>query len=76
MKTFIAVLTVIFVSAGSSQARMTLTSALRPPHFPTCSDGLARRVCLCRRAGDTSWHHPPLCLSGWYCHTFDGVCRQ
>ena len=71
MKKFAVLLAAIFVSAGSAQARM---SSLSHAHFPTCSDGLVKQICVCRRAGDVRSHQ--LCRSGWYCHTFDGACRQ
>jgi hypothetical protein len=74
MKSFALLLAVIFVSAGSAQAR-TPASHLSHAHFPACSEGLVKQLCVCRRAGDISGR-PQLCRSGWYCHTFDGVCRQ
>jgi len=75
MKKFAVLLAVIFVSAGSAQARISGMSSLSHAHFPTCSDGLVKQLCVCRRQGDVFGRHP-LCRSGWYCHTFDGVCRQ
>ena len=75
MKKFAVLLAAIFVSAGSAQARM---SSLSHAHFPTCTDGLVKQICVCRRMGDvfSFGRRPQLCRSGWYCHTFDGVCRQ
>ena len=69
------VLFVIIVSAGSAQARISGMSFLSHGHFPTCSDGLVQRICVCRRAGDAFGRHQ-LCQTGLYCHAFDGVCRQ
>jgi hypothetical protein len=74
MKKFVVLLAAIFVSAGSAQARMS--SSLSHAHFPTCSEGLVKQNCVCRRAGDAFARRPRLCRSGWYCHTFDGLCRQ
>jgi hypothetical protein len=75
MKKFAVVLSLIIVSAGSVEARISGMSSLSHAHFPTCSDGLAQRTCVCRRGGDAFGRHQ-LCQRGWYCHTFDGVCRQ
>ena len=75
MKEFAVVLSVIIVSAGSAQARISGMSSLSHAHFSTCSDGLVQRICVCRRAGDVFGRHQ-LCRYGSYCHTFDGVCRQ
>jgi hypothetical protein len=75
MKTFAVLLAAIFVSVGSVQAR-TPSSSLSHAHFPACSEGLVKQLCVCRRGGDAFARHPQLCRSGWYCHTFDGVCRQ
>src|SRR6516162_1393995 len=49
-------------------------SSLSHAHFPTCSDGLVKQICVCRRTGDVRSHQ--LCRPGRYCHTFDGACRQ
>jgi hypothetical protein len=75
MKKFAVMLAVIFVSAGSTQARISGMSSLSHAHFPTCSDGLVKQTCVCRRAGDAFERHQ-LCRAGWYCHTFDATCRQ
>ena len=74
MKKFAVLLAAIFLCAGSAQARMS--SSLSHAHFPTCSEGLVKQNCVCRRGGDAFARRPQLCRSGWYCHTFDGVCRQ
>jgi hypothetical protein len=74
MEKFAVLLASIFVSAGSAQARMS-SSSLSHAHFPTCTEGLVKQICVCRRAGD-AFGRPQLCRSGWYCHTFNGVCRQ
>ena len=75
MKKFAVLLALIFVSAGSAQARISATSSLSHAHFPTCSGGLVEQLCVCRSQGD-AFGRRQLCRSGWYCHTFDGVCRQ
>jgi hypothetical protein len=75
MKKFAVLLAAIFLSAGSAQARTPFSSSLSHAHFATCSEGLVKQTCVCRRAGGGSGR-PQLCRSGWYCHTFDGVCRQ
>jgi len=46
MKKFAVLLTVIFVSAGSAQAR--ISSSRTFAHFPTCTDGLVKKICVCR----------------------------
>jgi hypothetical protein len=76
MKKFVLLLAVVFVSAGSAQARISGMSSLSHAHFPTCSDGLVQKLCVCRRAGEVSGPRHQLCRVGWYCHTFDGACRQ
>jgi hypothetical protein len=76
MKKFTALLIVIFVSAGSAQARISGMSSLSHAHFPTCSDGLVKQMCVCRSLGNPLGPPHQLCRSGWYCHTFNGVCRQ
>jgi hypothetical protein len=67
-------LTVIFVSAGSAQAR--ISSSRTFAHFPTCTDGLVKKMCVCRSTVNPLGPPHQLCRSGWYCHTFNGVCRQ
>ena len=68
------VLLAIFMSAGSGHAMTGRSSSLSHAHFPTCSEGMVKAICVCR-AGDASGRHV-LCRSGRYCHTFDGACRQ
>jgi hypothetical protein len=46
MKKFAILLTVIFVTAGSAQAR--ISSSRTFAHFPTCTDGLVKKMCVCR----------------------------
>jgi hypothetical protein len=41
MKKFVILLTVIFVTAGSAQAR--ISSSRTFAHFPTCTDGLSNK---------------------------------
>jgi hypothetical protein len=74
MKKFAVLLTVIFVSAGSAQAR--ISSSRTFAHFPTCTDGLVKKVCVCRSTVNPLGPPHQLCPSGWYCHTFNGACRQ
>jgi hypothetical protein len=64
------------MSVGPGPAQARVSSSLSHAHFPTCSDGLVKQICVCRRAGEVSGARPQLCRSGWYCHTFDGACRQ
>jgi hypothetical protein len=74
MKKFVVLLAVIFVSAGPAQAR--ISSSLSHAHFPTCSDGLVNKLCVCRSAANPLGPPHQLCRPGWYCHTFNGACRQ
>ena len=46
MKKVAVLLAVIFVSAGSAQARMSSSRTFA--HFPTCTDGLVKQMCVCR----------------------------
>ena len=46
MKKFALLLIVIFVTAGSAQAR--ISSSRTFAHFPTCTDGLVKQMCVCR----------------------------
>jgi hypothetical protein len=46
MKKFAVLLTMIFVFAGSAQAR--ISSSRTFAHFPTCIDGLVKKMCVCR----------------------------
>jgi hypothetical protein len=74
MKKFAVLLVAIIVSYGPAQAR-TPSHSLSHAHFPACSEGLVKELCVCRRGGN-AFSRPQLCRAGWYCHTFDGVCRQ
>jgi hypothetical protein len=56
MKKFVVLLAAIFLSAGSAQARMS--SSLSHAHFPTCSEGLVKQNCVCRRGGDAFARRP------------------
>jgi hypothetical protein len=74
MTKFAAVmLLAIFVSVGFARARTPGSSSLTHAHFPTCSEGMVKAICVCRAANSRSQQ---LCRSGRYCHTFDGVCRE
>ena len=46
MKKFAVLLTMIFVFAGSAEAR--ISSSRTFAHFPTCTDGLVKKMCVCR----------------------------
>ena len=46
MKKFAVLLTMIFVFAGSAQAR--ISSSRTFAHFPSCTDGLVKKMCVCR----------------------------
>ena len=74
MKKFAVLLTVFFVSVGSAQARMNSSRSFA--HFATCTDGLVKQMCVCRSLGNPLGTPHQLCRSGWYCHIFNGVCRQ
>jgi hypothetical protein len=74
MKKFAVLLTMIFVFAGSAQAR--ISSSRTFAHFPTCTDGLVKKMCVCRSTANPLGPPHQLCPSGWYCHTSDGACRQ
>jgi hypothetical protein len=73
MKKFPVLLAVIFLFAGSAQAR--ITSSRTFAHFPTCPEGLVKQICVCRSVVNPLGPPHHLCRSGWYCHTFDGTCR-
>ena len=74
MKEFAMLLTVVLVTAGPAQER--ISSSLSFAHFPTCTDGLVKKNCVCRSAANPLGPPHQLCRSGWHCHTFDGACRQ
>jgi len=74
MKKFAVLLTVIFVSAGSAQAR--ISSSLSFAHFPGCTDGIVKKMCVCRSLSNPIGPPQQLCRSGWYCSTFNGVCQK
>jgi hypothetical protein len=74
MKKFAVLLTMIFVFAGSAQARVSSSRTFA--HFPTCTDGLVKKMCVCRSTVNPLGPPHRLCPPGWYCHTFDGACRQ
>jgi hypothetical protein len=63
----------ISMSVGSAHARPLRSSSLTHAHFPTCSEGMVKAICVCRAANSRSQQ---LCRSGRYCHTFDGICRE
>jgi len=72
---FAAALLAITLFAGSAHAITPARShSLSFAHFPTCSEGLVKAICVCR-AEDGSRRFG-LCRSGRYCRTFDGVCTD
>jgi hypothetical protein len=72
---FAAVLLAITLSAGSVHATAQARShSLSFAHFPTCSGGLIKAICVCR-ATDGSRRFG-LCRSGRYCHTTNGACTK
>ena len=72
---FAAALLAIALSAGSVHAKTRFWShSLSFAHFPTCSEGLVKAMCVCRAANES--RRFKLCPSGRYCHTFDGACTQ
>jgi hypothetical protein len=74
LKKFAAVLFAIAMSVGLAQARWPGSRSLTYAHFPTCSEGPVKQICVCRAANGSA--RPQLCRSGRYCHTFDGLCTQ
>ena len=74
MKKFAVLIAVIFVTAGSAQAR--ISSSRTFAHFLTSTDGLVKQICVCRSMANPLGPPHQLCPSGWYCHTFNGACRQ
>jgi hypothetical protein len=74
-KKFAAALLAITLSAVSAHAITPARShSLSFAHFPTCSEGLVKAICVCR-ATDGSRRFG-LCRSGRYCHTFNGACTK
>jgi hypothetical protein len=72
---FAAVLLAVILSVGSAHAITRARShSLSFAHFPTCSEGLVKAICVCR-AADASRRFG-LCRSGRYCRTFDGACTD
>jgi hypothetical protein len=71
---FAAALLAITLCTGSAHAVTHRSHSLSFAHFPTCSDGLVKAMCVCR-AGDGSRRFG-LCRSGRYCHTFSGACTE
>jgi len=71
---FAAALLAIILSAASVHAMTRRSHSLSFAHFPTCSDGLVKTICVCR-ATDGSRRFG-LCRSGRYCRTFDGACTK
>jgi hypothetical protein len=75
LKNIAAALLAITVSAGSAHAMARHRShSLSFAHFPTCSHGLVKAMCVCRAADQSRRFQ--LCRSGLYCHTFNGACTQ
>jgi hypothetical protein len=75
MLTKVAVaLLAITLSAGSVHALTPRSHSLSFAHFPTCSEGLVKAICVCR-AADASRRFG-LCRSGRYCNTFSGACTK
>ena len=66
MKKFVVLLIMIFVFAGSAQAR--ISSSRTFAHFPNCTDGLVKKICVRRSAINPLGPPRRLCPSGWYCH--------
>jgi hypothetical protein len=72
---FAPALLAIALSAGSVHAMTPHRShSLSFAHFPTCSEGLVKAICVCRAADGS--RRFGLCRSGRYCHTFNGACTQ
>ena len=71
-KKFALVLFTASMLTGSAHAMTVRSSSLSHAHFPTCSEGLVKSICVCR-AENTLRRHA-LCRSGRFCHTFDGAC--
>ena len=73
MLKFAPALLAITLSAGSVHA-MTRSHSLSFAHFPTCSEGLVKAICVCRAADGS--RRFGLCRSGRYCHTSNGACTK
>ena len=72
---FAPALLAIALSAGSVHAMTPHRShSLSFAHFPTCSEGLVKAICVCRAADEL--RRFGLCRWGRYCHTFNGACTQ
>jgi hypothetical protein len=72
---FASALLAIALSAGSAHAIARHWShSLSYAHFPTCSGGLVKAICVCRAADESRRFE--LCRSGLYCHTYNGACTQ
>ena len=71
---FAAALLAIALSAGPVHALTGRSHSLSFAHFPTCSEGLVKAICVCR-ATDGSRRFG-LCRSGRHCHTLDGACTR
>jgi hypothetical protein len=72
---FAAALFAIILSAGSAHAiTRQFSHSFSFAHFPTCSEGLVKAICVCRATNKSRRFE--LCRSGRYCHTFDGACRR
>jgi hypothetical protein len=74
LKKLSVVVLAISMFAGLAHARIGRSNSLTFAHFPTCSEGMVKEICVCR-AQDAP-RRQQLCRSGRYCHTFNGVCRQ
>lgn len=74
LKKLSVVVLAVSMSAGSAHARLGRSSSFTYAHFPTCSEGLVKKICVCRARNAP--RRQQLCQSGLYCHTFDGVCRR
>ena len=72
---FAAALLAIILSAGSVYAITRAHShAFSFAHFDTCSEGLVKKICVCRAANEP--RRFGLCRSGRYCNTFSGACTK
>ena len=64
----------ITLSTGSVHAiTRHFSHSLSFAHFPTCSEGLVKAICVCRATNKSRRFE--LCRSGRYCHP-DGACGR
>lgn len=72
---FAAALLAMTLSVGAAHAITRAHShSLSFAHFPTCSEGLVKAICVCRATNGSRKFG--LCRSGRNCNTSDGACTH